>query len=286
MFNSTLKKDTLAIHQKAVNRYNDSHAALISKCNHLHSKRQSAIAQIKIIQDIINSIANSPKEFVTQMGSVEQELLKFHQTEEYAEAALKNEKNSGASIAAGVAAGGAFAALAPSAAMSIATTFGTASTGTAISALSGAAAQKAALAWIGRVTGGIATKATITGAGMASGQAFLALAGPIGWGVSAAATSVSLISLSSKNKKISKGALEEAKQIMMARNELDNTSEKVQTLTQETDVLLQNLTEKTVQIKQYRDIDYSLLRDEERIVLGTAVNNTLALAVLVNKTVE
>ncbi|MFQ8814142.1 MAG: hypothetical protein ACLR8X_13550 [Gallintestinimicrobium sp.] len=53
--------------------------------------------------------------------------------------------------------------------MSIATTFGTASTGTAISALSGAAAQKAAMAWIGRTFAGFAVK---EGAGMAAGQAF------------------------------------------------------------------------------------------------------------------
>jgi len=39
--------------------------------------------------------------------------------------------------------------MAPTAAMWVATTFGTASTGTAISALSGAAAESAALAWLG-----------------------------------------------------------------------------------------------------------------------------------------
>ena len=51
--------------------------------------------------------------------------------------------------------------------MSIATTFGTATTGTAISALSGAAAQKAAYAWLGRTFAGFAVK---QGAGMAAGQ--------------------------------------------------------------------------------------------------------------------
>ena len=42
--------------------------------------------------------------------------------------------------------------------LSIATTFGTASTGTAISALSGAAAQKAAVARIGRTFAGFAVE--------------------------------------------------------------------------------------------------------------------------------
>lgn len=55
--------------------------------------------------------------------------------------------------------------MAPTTLMSIATTFGTASTGTAISTLSGCVAQKAALVWIGRMFAGFAAE----GAGMAVG---------------------------------------------------------------------------------------------------------------------
>lgn len=65
--------------------------------------------------------------------------------------------------------------------MGIATTFGVASTGTAISALSGAAATNAALAWLG---GGALA---VGGGGMAAGNAFLALAGPIGWAIAGVA---------------------------------------------------------------------------------------------------
>ena len=65
--------------------------------------------------------------------------------------------------------------------MGIATTFGVASTGTAISALSGAAATNAALAWLG---GGALA---VGGGGMAAGNAFLALAGPIGWSIAGVA---------------------------------------------------------------------------------------------------
>ena len=77
--------------------------------------------------------------------------------------------------AAGVSAGVAVATLGPTVAMGIATTFGVASTGTAISALSGAAATNAALAWLG---GGALV---VGGGGMAAGDALLALAGPVGW---------------------------------------------------------------------------------------------------------
>lgn len=83
--------------------------------------------------------------------------------------------HSGATAAAaGVATATAISTLGPTAAMAVATTFGTAATGTAISTLSGVAATNAALAWLGG--GAIAAG----GGGMAAGSALLALAGPIG----------------------------------------------------------------------------------------------------------
>lgn len=60
-----------------------------------------------------------------------------------------------------------------------------ASTGTAISALSGAAATNAALAWLG---GGALA---VGGGGMAAGEAFLALAGPVGWAIAGVSLVVS-----------------------------------------------------------------------------------------------
>ncbi len=64
---------------------------------------------------------------------------------------LQTKGTTGAEVMAGVgtAAGVGVATLGPSAAMALATTFGTASTGAAISTLGGAAATNAALAWLG-----------------------------------------------------------------------------------------------------------------------------------------
>lgn len=58
----------------------------------------------------------------------------------------------------------------PTAAMGIATTFGVASTGTAISSLSWVVVTRAAIAWLG-------------GGTQAAGKALLFLFGPIGWGI-------------------------------------------------------------------------------------------------------
>jgi hypothetical protein len=83
------------------------------------------------------------------------------------------------------AAGAGAAAATPAALMAIATTFGTASTGTAIASLSGAAATNAALAWLG---GGAVLAG---GGGMAGGTAFIAAAtGPVGWVVGGAVLAV------------------------------------------------------------------------------------------------
>lgn len=39
---------------------------------------------IKLIQNVINSIANTPKEFDTTLGKIGKELIKFNDTEKYA----------------------------------------------------------------------------------------------------------------------------------------------------------------------------------------------------------
>lgn len=286
MFNSSLKNDALRIHENAVERYNNSYGDMRKACDDLYSEREKSIGLIISIEVLISSIANRPKEFDKQLGEIKQEVLKFHQTKEYADEAYKEAVKSGISVLSGVAAGGAIATAAPSVAMSIATTFGTASTGTAISTLSGAAAQKAALAWIGRVTGGIATKGVVAGAGMGAGQAFLALAGPIGWGVSGVSTAVSLISLSSKNKKIAKEIIEEAKAIMIARESLRETAQKIATLVNKTNLLVKELSAQAVQADKYKDMDYLTLDEDVQLMLGALVNNAFSLAALLNQTVE
>lgn len=101
----------------------------------------------------------------------------------------------GGTAAVAVAAGSACATLGSSAALGLVTTFGTASTGTAISALSGAAATNAAVAWFG---GGALAAG---GGGVALGETVLALSGPIGWGIAAVGVVGGGLFYRSKNKK-------------------------------------------------------------------------------------
>lgn len=283
MFNSSLKKEALRIHEETLKRYNNSYEAMGKSCGRLYSVRRESVELIKLIQRVVNSIANTPKEFDTQLGKIGKELIKFSETEEYAKKAYDASLKAGVNIVGGATAGLGIASMAPTVLMSIATTFGTASTGTAISALSGAAAQKAAMAWIGRTFAGFAVK---EGAGMAAGQAFLALAGPIGWGITVASTGISLISLTNKNKELADNAIKEAKEIAKAREALDETSEKIKELISKTVLIYNDMNNQRDRITSFMNLDYTSIADDDKYFLGTLVNNTLSLSMLLNETIE
>ena len=283
MFNNNLKKEALKIHEKTLAEYNASYGIMGKSCELLYEIRGKSVELIKLVQEVVNSIANTPKQFDTELGKIGKELTKFKETEQYAKEAYDASLKAGVNIVGGTTAGIGIASMAPTALMSIATTFGTASTGTAISALSGAAAQKAAMAWIGRTFAGFAVK---EGAGMAAGQAFLALAGPIGWGITAASTGISLISLTNKNKDVAEKAVKEAKEIAKAREALDETTEKINALKAKTDRLFDDMNREKSKLMSFMNLDYLSLREEDKLFLGTLVNHTLSLSQLLNETIE
>lgn len=283
MFNNNLKKEALKIHEKTLADYNASYGIMGKSCELLYEIRGKSVGLIKLVQEVVNSIANTPKQFDTELGKIGKELTKFKETEQYAKEAYDASLKAGVNIVGGTTAGIGIASMAPTALMSIATTFGTASTGTAISALSGAAAQKAAMAWIGRTFAGFAVK---EGAGMAAGQAFLALAGPIGWGITAASTAISLISLTNKNKDVAEKAVKEAKEIAKAREALDETTEKINALKAKTDRLFDDMNREKSKIMSFMNLDYLSLQEEDKLFLGTLVNHTLSLSQLLNETIE
>lgn len=283
MFNNKLKREALRIHEDTLKRYNYSYENMGKSCEELYLVRTQSVDLINLIQRVINSIANSPKEFETELGKIGRELIKFKETEAYAKEAYDASVKAGINLMGGVALGMGVASMAPTALMGVATTFGTAATGTAISALSGAAAQKAAVAWIGRTFAGFAVK---SGAGMAAGQAFLALAGPIGWSISAASTGISLISLSNKNKELADDAIKEAKQIAEAREMLDEINEKIKALKNKTFLLYYDMDVQKNKILRFMNRDYMALDDDDKYFLGTLVNNTLSLSVLLNEMIE
>ena len=157
----------------------------------LGKKTQVLYDYLNDIQVAFDRIRNVPSEQKMQYEELKKVRLNWKQQVEKIEKDYNGmvAKNAGAG-AAGAGAGVAVAAMGPTAAMGIATTFGVASTGTAISSLSGAAATNAALAWLG---GGALAAG---GGGMAAGNVFLALFGPVGWtiaGVAVLASGIAMI---------------------------------------------------------------------------------------------
>lgn len=156
--------------------------AAVKECNkkiaELGEHTNELFTSLNIIQKAFDNIRNVPSEDKLKYEELKKIRLNWKkQADTIMSEYKKAEVKAAGQGAAGVGAGVAVAAMGPTAAMGIATTFGVASTGTAISTLSGAAATNAALAWLG---GGALAAG---GGGMAAGNAFLALAGPVGWAI-------------------------------------------------------------------------------------------------------
>ena len=145
------------------------------KINELGIHTSDLYAALAGIQASFDCIRNVPEENRLTYEKLKAIRVKWKQQAENIVLEYKKaEVKAAGQCAAGVGAGVAVVTLGPTAAMGIATTFGVASTGTAISALSGAAANAA----LARLGGGALA---VGGGGMAAGSAFLALAGPVGW---------------------------------------------------------------------------------------------------------
>lgn len=147
----------------------------------LYESRKKSIGLLQCLDVYIKSLSNCPESIIQGCNRALTSMKNIMEAIDFEESELAKERIKGktASIAGatGVVAGSLTATVGPTAAMAIATTFGTASTGTAIATLGGAAATNAALAWLG---GGAVA---MGGAGMAGGATLLAILGPIGWGM-------------------------------------------------------------------------------------------------------
>lgn len=257
------KKSKLQIAQeKAQAAINETN----KKIENLGQHSNELSIRLNEIQEQFDKIRNVPTEKKIECERLKQIRLAWKQQAEKIENDYKTAtvKNAGVG-AAGLGAGVAVAALGPTAAMGVATTFGVASTGTAISALSGAAATNAALAWLGGGT------LAVGGGGMAAGEAFLALAGPVGWaiaGVSLVASGLVLFKSKSYKKcledvytSISERDVKSYELAIVELNErimrIDNESR-----------LLKSATEKIIGF----GTDYSSMTEAQQYELGSYVN--------------
>ena len=256
----------------AVIEYNQTYTDLESEGISLYQSRLRSIDLLDMVTELVNSIANTPKSFSEDIEEIYHEKEDFRGSESFAREELSSARKSAAGAGAGVAAGMAVASIAPSAAMWVATTFGTASTGAAISTLSGAAATTAAMAWLG---GGALAAG---GGGMAAGSAFLAMAGPIGWGVAGATLLTSIALFVKKKHDIAREKHEELMAVKQNTESLRESLAAIGSLRAKTDSLREALSDSFMGSCRLHGADYIALSDEERLSLGSLVNNAKSLS--------
>lgn len=231
---------------------------------------RSLYKSLTSIQEQFDKIRNVPSEQKLQYEELKQIRLNWKQQADKIDKDYKNVtvKNAGVGVA-GAGLGVAVVTMGPTVAMGVATTFGVASTGTAISTLSGAAATNAALAWLG---GGALAAG---GGGMAAGNAFLALAGPVGWAIAGVSLLASgLIFWKSKSDK------NHLENVFIAISERDIKSyelaiielkERISRIIDENS----KLTDAIGEIESF-GLDYNKMSEAQQYALGSYVNLMLS----------
>ena len=247
----------------------------------LFEQRQRVVAEvIEPVEEYVNGLANTPKEFDKSVHTFRIEIDRFDNTVRRieTEAAKSDRVGSGVGLA-GATAGVGLAAFGPTAALAVATTFGTASTGTAISALSGAAATKAALAWLG---GGALAAG---GGGMAAGNALLALAGPLGWTVGGLALVGSGTYLHYRNGVLAQKAVTERVRVEGEVRSLRTAREEIERLGATTREYTEGTLASLGWLCSHAPHDYRQFDPEHKKRLGALINHIRSLSELIRKEV-
>ena len=266
--------------ESSITEYNDAFTLMNDKGVKLFMERNRATDTISFVESLINSIANRPKSFEAEFEEIRMNRDSFRSACDFGERELQAAREAAGGAGAGLAAGASVAFMAPSAAMWVATTFGTASTGTAISTLSGVAAQNAALAWLG---GGALS---VGGSGMAGGQALLALSGPIGWTIAGATLLTSILLFAKKRTKLSRQKNEEIEAVKTNTEKVREIDAKLNELLAETIAVKDGVNQSFTDCLGMFAGDYAAFSEDQKLRLGALVNNTKTLGALLGKVIE
>ena len=264
----------------AVAAYNTVYSDLNDHGTQLLTQRERAQDLLDNVEHLVNSIACHPKSFDADIQEIRVERQKFRETCEFAAEELSAARAVAGAAGAGTAGAIAVASMAPSAAMWVATTFGTASTGTAISALSGAAAQNAALAWLG---GGALSAG---GGGMVAGRALLAMAGPLGWGISGVTLLTSIVLIANKKRRTDRERRQEIEKVLRNTESVKEMDAGVSDLLQKTTAMRDGLSQQYTEAMALFRKDFRQIPESGQMLLGALVNNARALAQSLGQEVE
>lgn len=277
MFNKSYRKGCIERLERKQNTYTNKHKSMCNDASFLYEDRKGLQRYIDFSLGFINKVKNKPIELNTEVEKIKIETSRFIDLEK-----LMNDKaksidfKAGGSAGAGIAAGAGVAALGPTAAMGIAMTFGTASTGTAITALYGAAATNAALAWLGGGT------ILAGGGGMAGGGALLALAGPLGWAIGGASLLGAGVFSNSKNKKVAAEALSKTSEIEAEIRIVDGLRAEMKEIRGSVKNNGTEIVDMTRKCEEFGE-NYAFMDTDQKYQLGALVNNIFSASKLLNR---
>jgi hypothetical protein len=283
MLNFDTKRDAIQRLEASVERYNCLAPTVVAEAVDLHQLRKDiSHTVIQEAEAYVNVLANSPKEFNKIVAEFRISVDRFdHVVADQKAESIAADMRSGVMAGASVGAGVATAAAAPAAAMAIATTFGTASTGTAIASLSGAAAANAALAWLG---GGALVAG---GGGMAAGGKVLAvLGGPVGWGIGGLMLAGTAYWTHQKNAEIADEAHQKSVGIEAKIRGLTAAQAEIRALKVNTREHGEGAIRQLRWLRAEAPPDYGSFTLVQKQELGALINNVRSLSQLLNQQVQ
>lgn len=124
------------------------------------------------------------------------------------------------------------------------------------------------------------------GVGVAGGSALLALAGPIGLSIAGATLLTSIILLSKNKGKINKEKRDEIEKIKVNTQKIAETSKKIKILLEENKALNTNIFKNYKKALYVFNKNYKIISDEDKLLLGSIVNETKAIAKSIEKGID
>ena len=114
----------------------------------------------------------------------------------------------------------------------------------------------------------------------------MALAGPVGWTIAGGALLSSIIILSAKRVKLDKEKNKEIEAVKSNTEKIREMDAQIASILQETTKISSDLRNSYARCLDTFGRDYGSLSAQQKIHLGSLVNNTRALSAMLGKTVE
>ena len=271
--------------EKAVNylyRVNDIYTSVLKKTvgdiERLQNTRNISVRTIQYIERYIVTLANKPREFETKLGKIKLKYIEFQKlSKEIREKEIEQEKYIKGGVA-GAIGGAQIARLGLNTRTSIAMTFGTVSTKTAMEALSGVSAFAGSA---------LAGSALAGSASLVGGDIFInTFLGPIGWVIGGISIAGTLAAVNMSNKEIAEKAENSIRTIKKETERIKEIDIQVLSWNEETKKLSNALMSRLSHIKSNRKRDYTTFTNDEVDELVSIFNATEVLSNLLNKTIK